>query len=214
MALMNFGYVAFIFAVILLPLSAQEEEQKKVTEPQPIQSMIQYDAYQLAVLSEVNLARTDPLSYARTRLERESRSHTDNGAYAELSHMTPVSPLTFNPILTKAASGYAAFLAAKNCFGHNEQGTPFQRMTKEGYRFSTAGENIACGSFPQQNALENPEQAAIAFVKQWIIDKGVSGVGHRKNILNTQFKEIGIGFGRNERSTYVNYTVQDFGTSR
>lgn len=214
MILRTLGYAAFVFAAVVLPLSSQEMDREASSASGPVQAADPYDRYQLAVLSEVNLARTDPRIYAQTRLESEYRNRTDNGAYALLVRAAPVSPLTLNPLLSKAASGYAAFLAEKNRFGHNEQGTPFQRMNKEGYRYSTAGENIACGSFPQQNALLEPEKAAVVFVKQWIIDKGVAGVGHRKNILSPMFREIGVGFGRNERSTYVNYTVQDFGTAQ
>ena len=103
-------------------------------------------------------------------------------------------------------------LAAKNRFGHNENGSPSSRLAKAGYEMTAMGENIACGSFPGMNADETPDEAAVIFVKQWIIDQGVPGAGHRKNILSPMFAEIGIGFGRNPRAKYVNYIVQDFGT--
>jgi uncharacterized protein YkwD len=173
-----------------------------------------YSKYQNAVLAEVNLARTSPLDYIGKRLSVEVNKHSDNGAGADLKKLKPLEPLSLNPLLTKSAQEYADFLAAQNRFGHNEKGTPVSRIAAAGYIYSTLGENIACGNFPDQNAEQTPEAAAVSFVKQWIIDRGVAGVGHRKNILSSRFTEMGIGFGRNIRSTYGNYTVQDFGSPR
>ena len=175
---------------------------------------VAYPAYQRAVLAEVNFARTDPAGYAKQRLEEEFRRKKDNGAYSQLLKTKPVAALQLNPRLTKAADLYAKFMAEKNRIGHNERGTPYTRMAEEGYGYRAAGENIACGSFPGMNADETPEEAAVIFVKQWIVDSGVPSLGHRKNILSPLFTEIGVGFGRNPKSSYVNYTVQDFGSPR
>lgn len=172
------------------------------------------ERYRLQVLSEVNFARTDPSGYAQKRLAQEYSARQDNGAYVQLVKARPVPALALNPLLSKAADGYAKFLAAKNRFGHNEKGSPSDRIRKAGYEMYAMGENIACGSFPGMNADETPDEAAVMFVKQWIIDEGVPGAGHRKNILSTMFTEIGVGFGHNPRSKYVNYTVQDFGSQK
>ena len=166
------------------------------------------------MLNEVNFARTDPSGYAQKRLAAEYAAGKDTGAYAQLMTTKPVTALELEPRLAKAASDYAAFLAAKNRFGHNERGTPSSRMNGAGYSGSALGENIACGSFPGMNADETPSEAAVIFVKQWIIDAGVPGAGHRKNILSPLFSQTGIGFGRNPKSSYVNHMVQDFGSPR
>jgi uncharacterized protein YkwD len=184
------------------------------SEPAAEKAEVAYPPYQMAVLSEVNFARTDPAAYAQQRLAGEFRMKKDNGAYSQLLKTKALPALNLNPLLTRAADSYAKFLAEKNRMGHNERGTPFKRMEEEGYSYKAAGENIACGSFPGMNADETPEEAAVIFVKQWIVDSGVPSLGHRKNILSPLFTEIGVGFGRNPRSAYVNYTVQDFGSPR
>lgn len=169
-------------------------------------------AFQVFTLKEVNFARTDPAGYARVRLLKLMKDKKDNGAYKDLLAHNPRKALTLDDKLNRAAQKYAEFLARNNRWGHNENGSPFDRMKSEGYVYRTAGENIAAGSWASHNALETPEEAAIAFVLQWIVDEGVPGVGHRKNIMNDAFTQMGVGFGRNTKAKYVNYAVQEFGT--
>lgn len=61
-------------------------------------------------------------------------------------------------------------------------------------RGRTCGENIAAGN-----------SSASATVKQWM-----NSDGHRKNILNPNFRELGIGYAYEKRSTYQYYWVQLF----
>ena len=61
-------------------------------------------------------------------------------------------------------------------------------------RGRTCGENIAAG-----HAL--PEET----VAQWL-----NSPGHRENILNPNFRELGVGYAYQERSTYHHYWVQLF----
>jgi uncharacterized protein YkwD/glutaredoxin len=168
--------------------------------------------YQHDVLAEINLARTNPAGYAAKRLSDEDRNGTDNGAFNELMRHPRLNPLRLNSKLCLAADNYTRFMAQHNVFGHDENGTPFTRIKDAGYLYHAAGENIAAGSDDARDAFASPEQAAIVFIKQLIIDSGIKGVGHRKNILNPYFKELGVGFFRKIGSQYVNYTVQDFGT--
>lgn len=170
-----------------------------------------YDAFQLAMLSEVNFARTDPKGYAEKVLADQAAKKKDNGAYSDLTRRKPLPPLSLEPRLCAAAAKYARYLAEKNVFGHNYNGTPFQRIESEGYTYHAAGENIACGSYNEQNGIANPALAAKTFVMQLIVDDGVAGVGHRKNILSSDFTELGVGFWQNPKSDYENYAVQDFG---
>ncbi|MER5554798.1 sigma-70 family RNA polymerase sigma factor [Streptomyces sp. NPDC002793] len=84
-----------------------------------------------------------------------------------------------NGLLAKAASRHSADMAARDYFSHTSQdGTdPGARITAAGYRWSTYGENIAKGQ---------PTAAAV-------MDSWMNSSGHRANILNCAFKEIGIG---------------------
>ncbi|GAA4081050.1 sigma-70 family RNA polymerase sigma factor [Streptomyces shaanxiensis] len=88
-------------------------------------------------------------------------------------------PLAEDALLNKAAQGHSADMAARGFFDHtNPDGEdPGQRITEAGYRWSTYGENIAQGQ-------QTPE----AVMESWM-----NSPGHRANILNCSFKDIGVG---------------------
>ncbi|MFJ9810364.1 sigma-70 family RNA polymerase sigma factor [Streptomyces sp. NPDC101158] len=88
-------------------------------------------------------------------------------------------PLTENSLLTRAAQGHSDDMAARDFFDHtNPDGDgPGERVTAAGYRWSTYGENIAKG---QRTPAE-------------VMDSWMNSPGHRANILNCAFREIGIG---------------------
>ncbi|WP_328940712.1 CAP domain-containing protein [Streptomyces sp. NBC_00250] len=88
-------------------------------------------------------------------------------------------PLTANATLTRAAQGHSDDMAARDFFDHtNPDGDgPGERVTDAGYPWSTYGENIAMGQ-------SSPES---------VMDSWMNSPGHRANILNCSFKEIGIG---------------------
>ncbi len=169
------------------------------------------EQFRLEMLEEINFVRTTPSEYAKARLQSEYDSQNDNGAYEELLSQTVLEPLVLNTQLTSAADKYATFLATNNLFGHTEDGTPDERCKREGYS-NYSGENIAAGSYNFYSVSKDPETAAIEFMKMWIIDEGVAGVGHRKNMLSTYHKSVGVGYHFDSNSSYHNYTVQDFGS--
>ncbi|MFK0227427.1 sigma-70 family RNA polymerase sigma factor [Streptomyces sp. NPDC090303] len=103
-------------------------------------------------------------------------------------------PLTEHPLLTKAAQGHSDDMAARDFFDHtNPDGDgPGERVTAAGYAWSTYGENIAKGQ-------ATPAQ---------VMDSWMNSPGHRANILNCAFKEIGIGL----HSSGGPYWTQVFGS--
>jgi len=167
--------------------------------------------FQQYVLDEINFVRTKPVDYAELRLKSYKDALTDNGGYQYLKSFTPVAALSFKNVLNQSATKYAAYLAINNVISHDADGTPLSRAIREGYTGSSLGENIAGASDNLYDATLNPQSAAIGFVRLLIIDEGVIDLGHRLIMLNSKYKTIGIGFGRNTVSTYVNYSVQDFG---
>jgi uncharacterized protein YkwD len=106
--------------------------------------------------------------------------------------------LTWNPALATAAQRHADDMAANNYFSHASlNGAKFTtRLRNAGYRYRLAAENIAAGQ-------QTPDEV----VAGWM-----ASPGHRANILNCRLKEIGIGYGFNDGSTYGSYWVQDFGS--
>lgn len=88
-------------------------------------------------------------------------------------------PLKEDPQLRSAAQGHSDDMAQRNYFSHTDPdgGDPGTRTTAAGYRWSTYGENIAMG---QQTAQD-------------VMDSWMKSPGHRANILNCSFKDIGVG---------------------
>lgn len=89
-----------------------------------------------------------------------------------------LKPLKLNSQLTVLGENYAQDMINRNYFSHtNPEGqSPFDRMTKAGISYSYAGENIAINS--------NVTTAEQAFM---------NSPGHRANILNTNYTDVGIG---------------------
>ena len=91
-----------------------------------------------------------------------------------------LSPLSINWELSRVARIKSQDMADNRYFSHNSPtyGTPFQMMKSFGIKYNTAGENIAYGQ-------ATPEEV----VSAWM-----NSTGHRQNILNNQYTQIGIGY--------------------
>jgi uncharacterized protein YkwD len=109
-----------------------------------------------------------------------------------LRRQAGAAPLRLNSALNAAAQGHARDMAVNNYFSHTSRDgrTAGDRITAAGYSWQTYGENIAWGYSSWSTAITG-----------WM-----NSPGHRANMLNPRFKEIGLGV--NNR-----YYVQDFGTS-
>ncbi|MFA5383742.1 MAG: CAP domain-containing protein [Eubacteriales bacterium] len=101
--------------------------------------------------------------------------------------------LKVNLDLVKIARLKAEDMIENNYFSHTSPtyGSPFDMMSRFGISYRTAGENLA-GAPTVESAHENLMNSA----------------GHRANILNSSFKEIGIGVV--EGSQYGKIFVQEF----
>ncbi|WP_097868911.1 sigma-70 family RNA polymerase sigma factor [Streptomyces sp. rh34] len=88
-------------------------------------------------------------------------------------------PVTVNDQLNTAAQRHSADMEARNYFSHTSQDgrNPGDRITAAGYQWSTYGENIAKG-----------QRTPAEVMQSWM-----DSPGHRANILNCSFKEIGVG---------------------
>ncbi|MDX3458568.1 CAP domain-containing protein [Streptomyces sp. ME02-8801-2C] len=105
------------------------------------------------------------------------------------------SPVTLDAKLSQAAQAHSADMASHNTMSHtgSDGSDPGQRITRAGYLWSTYGENVAYG-------YSTPEQVMAGWM---------ASAGHKRNILDCGFKEIGVGVAQPG-----NYWTQDFGTVR
>jgi uncharacterized protein YkwD len=105
------------------------------------------------------------------------------------------SPVALNATLSKAAQAHSEDMASHQNMSHtgSDGSNPGDRITRAGYTWSTYGENVAYG-------YSTPEQVMAGWM---------SSAGHKANILNCSFKEIGVGLAQPN-----DYWTQDFGTAR
>ena len=91
-----------------------------------------------------------------------------------------LKPLSKSEKLCEVAEDHSIDMSRRNFFSHtNPDGeSPYDRMGDRGIKYSFAGENIAKG-----------QSTPVAVVQAWM-----SSDGHRANILNPKFKNIGVGF--------------------
>jgi uncharacterized protein YkwD len=108
------------------------------------------------------------------------------------------SALTVDDRLATAARAHSADMAARDYFDHTTpEGVTFdQRIDDAGYSWSYAAENIAAGQ-------SDPE----AVMSSWM-----NSEGHRRNILDCQLHQIGVGLAYNGDDRP--FWTQDFGTPR
>lgn len=113
--------------------------------------------------------------------------------------------LVVNNKLNTAAQGHSDDMAYNDFFSHtgSNGSTPAQRLKAVGYEYWSAAENIAAG-------YTSPESVVDAWYNETPPNDG-----HRKNILDCSFLEIGVGYTYLANDTgdtnYNHYWVQDFG---
>jgi uncharacterized YkwD family protein len=103
-----------------------------------------------------------------------------------------LKPLTLNKKLSDVARTKSKDMMDKGYFDHNSPtyGSPFDMMKQFGIEYTTAGENIAKGQ-------QSPED---------VMNAWMNSDGHRKNILNPDFTEIGVGYLKGDTT----YWTQQF----
>jgi uncharacterized protein YkwD len=102
-----------------------------------------------------------------------------------------ITPLTVNPLLNNAATLHSIDMAVNNFFDHtgsdgSDVGT---RVSAQGYPWIWVGENIAGG----QTSI------AQAFNSWW------NSPPHQANMLNPDFREMGLGHVQRDAADLVHY---------
>jgi uncharacterized protein YkwD len=99
--------------------------------------------------------------------------------------------------LGRAARGHARDLASGAPFGHigTDGRGPGERVRAQGYAWSTVGENVAAGQASVRQAMES-----------WVTSEG-----HLANLLNPDYRHLGVAVVVTANSPYGSYWVQGFG---
>ena len=148
-----------------------------------------------------NACRMDPIGFRDQHV----------GSYNILNAYPKVAPIRWNLSLNQSARFHADEMASVSgcAFSHNScDGTSFSNRVKSYYAASSwIGENIAAG-------YSDP----LGTIQQWILDDVGNGPaadnsgsdGHRKNIMNSVYQELGVGYASGP-NRYTYFWVQDFG---
>jgi Ca2+-binding RTX toxin-like protein len=176
--------------------------------------MSAHDAREQYFLELVNRARMNPAGEAAKlgiSLNKGVKTYYESkGQIPVYLTATPKQVLAGNSYLNNSATSHSNWMLAQDVFSHTGVGgsMPWDRMVAAGYsNYANAGENIACGGSSGSYNLN----AAVGTQH----DKLFDSVGHRINILNDAYKEIGIGsVGGVFQGNNALMSTQNFGTSQ
>ncbi|MGQ9684159.1 MAG: CAP domain-containing protein, partial [Anaerolineae bacterium] len=158
----------------------------------------------LAVLTCLILpvARAGEVPWSPVRLQRQDPRRTSADYVQRIVDLTNqerarhgLAPLTIDSALNSSAQATSQDMADHNFFSHtgSDGSDAGQRMARAGYGPLYAyGENIAAGQ-------PSPDEAFAAWM---------NSEGHRANILNPHFHNIGVGYASKDGTTYVRYWTQ------
>ncbi len=114
--------------------------------------------------------------------------------------------------LNNAATYHSGAMVKYNFFSHTNQFEKkmkafYQRMKFFGASFNGCAENIA---YSEYDAGYTYLEVALSLVELWM-----NSEGHRVNILNTSYKELGCGISIKRLNQWERvYATQDFGAKR
>lgn len=116
----------------------------------------------------------DTSQFAKQVLDLVNQERTNAG----------LQPVSMNSSLSKVAMDKAQDMYNNNYFDHQSPtyGSPFDMMKTYGITYSSAGENIAKG-----------QTSPTEVMNQWM-----NSPGHRANILNNSYTQIGIAYYNSE----------------
>jgi serralysin len=141
--------------------------------------------YEQLMLELINWARANPSAQAG-RLGIDLNASLSPGTIST----APKQPLVFNAELINAARGHSDWMLATDVFSHTgvNGSSPGDRMAASGYVFANGwgwGENIAWGGSTGPTDLGYETVSAH--------DGLFRSSGHRVNLMNPNFVEIGVG---------------------
>ncbi len=202
--------IALTSATLMLGQTAiaQPTFEASVSRPpeNPASQVQNFAEIEKAIVDETNRLRAHPQAYAaelaalkpyfkgnllklpgQTPLETQEGITAVDEAIRDLNATAPLSSLTLSQGLSLGARDHVLDLAPKGKIGHygTDGSDPFVRINRYGTWQGSAGENI---SF-------SPIATAKWHVMQLVIDDGVKNRGHRKALLNPDYRLTGSACG-------------------
>ncbi len=161
-------------------------------EPRVLLSAAQPSAWDQYLLELINRARSDPAAEAA----RFGIGLNEGVAPEDTISPDPKQPLAMNLCLVDAAQDHSQWMLATDTFSHTGAGgsSPGDRMADAGYPFVPPwgwGENIAL--YKETPTVPEMTWATAQLHRNLFVDENYPGRGHRLNILDPDFREVGTG---------------------
>ena len=132
----------------------------------------------------------------------------------EKGRFPATTALTWSDKLYKSSYEHSYDLAYSEIFSHTGSGTKSdwtgyamdkksilsERVEVYDYSWRFIGENIGAGT-----VMDSPEK---------MVDGWLASDGHCANLMNPNFKEVGMAMVKKDNTHYIHYWTQDFGTQR
>lgn len=180
--------IALLLALLLIRPAAAEELTHTVARGDTMWRIAVRYQVGLSELIGANPQIGDPnLIYPGQVLQLPGSDSTASAYEAEVIRLVNkvrvengLRPLAANWELSRVARFKSRDMRDNHYFSHTSPtyGSPFQMMRDFGLSFRTAGENIAYG--------QRTPQA--------VVDAWMNSSGHRANILNASYTQIGVGY--------------------
>jgi len=172
------------------------------------------------IANEINLLRSDPVAYADNVVMKRYEKFVDDFIYKlptgenlktkegrklvketadYLRTLKPIPSITASIYLENASLDHGSDISFNNIFSHTgSNGASLrERVERYGQWRGSLGENMDFGTNKPSDIITN-----------LLIDDGVSTRGHRKNLLNPDYKFVGACVG--PHSSYRFFSVMDF----
>jgi uncharacterized protein YkwD len=171
----------------------------------------------IAVLSAVAVSAADPVAaqaegggYVKKcgggQIFLNEKEKETFALHNQIRRDNGIRALCVHSILQKAARAHSKDMIERDYFSHDTKGRNeafFERLKRYGYNYRKVGKNIAYGS----GSYGEPRS---------IMEAWMNSLDHRRNILNNEFKQIGVGThtGTWQGHSDVTMYTADFGLPR
>jgi hypothetical protein len=137
------------------------------------------------VIYYTNLCRLNPKLFADTYVqqyvdENEIKSPYVNSLFRDLRKATKAEPLKFDKDLYYCARAHAESNGKKGLTGHQNFNARFKKYAPQ---YRVKGENCDYGN-----------NQAMEVIMSLLIDEDVPDAGHRRNMLEKDYKSIGVAY--------------------
>ncbi|MCQ2251603.1 MAG: CAP domain-containing protein [Bacteroidales bacterium] len=198
-----------IFLMLALSLDALAQDRRfpewtaaEVKKANTCSGIADMSSTEREIVYLMNLARMDGAKFWNTYATKALNGAS--GGYIsslknDLMRVSNLPMLYPDAGLCKAAKYHASDMARNGFFDHDSyDGTGCFDRVRRFYNSGAMAENISAG-----------KNTAIGVVMQLLVDDGTPSLGHRKNILNSNYRAVGVSCGSHPSYQYC--CVQDFG---